>query len=58
MKTLDVIVLRLPSANEEHYPLIIKVRGTDSELTVYGAVRTDSFYWDGAGGRTDLHDVF
>lgn len=55
--SLDPVVDALPCAKEDHYPMGVKVEESRSGSAVHGFVRTDSFHWDGCGGRTDLHDV-
>jgi hypothetical protein len=54
---LDAMVLALECAQAHHWPLSIHVSALDGVQTVHGSVRTDSYIWDGGGGRTDLHDV-
>lgn len=56
-RPFDDFVLSLECAQADHWPLKVHVGASDGAQTVHGAVRTDSYFWDGGGGRTDLHDI-
>ncbi len=56
-QSLEDRVSSLPCASREHYPMSLRRAETEQGVEIYGVVRTDSWYRDGCGGRTDLHDI-
>ena len=54
----DDLFASLPCAADEHFPFRLVKGGDSTGVIFYGAVRLNSFPWDGGGGRTDLHDIF
>ncbi|MCZ4109587.1 restriction endonuclease [Brevundimonas diminuta] len=52
-------MLAQPCAGEPHFPFGVRLSGEEQGVFLHGGVRIESAYgWDGAGGRTDLHDIF
>lgn len=54
----DELFASLPCAADDHFPFRLIKGGDAGSVIFYGAVRFNSFPWDGGGGRTDLHDIF
>lgn len=54
----DKLFASLPCATDDHFPFRLIKGGDSSGIIFYGAVRLNSFPWDGGGGRTDLPDIF
>lgn len=55
---IDEFMGAQPCAKEFHFPFTLAAERGESGTLLYGRVRIESAYgWDGAGGRTDLHDI-
>jgi hypothetical protein len=57
-KLIDQFVSALPCAADSHFPFEVVTSKGEGGVILHGYVRIESCYgWDGAGGRTDLHDI-
>lgn len=55
---VDQFVSAQPCAREPHWPFAVRAAEGKGGVILHGSVRIESFEgWDGAGGRTDLHDI-